>query len=85
MAAATVGSWPPRASHRVSAVFTTATAVLRFPALTASLMEGGRRIKNIAKNVCVWTDSWREMLFEFPHESTRLEALHFHGETKQDK
>ncbi len=34
--------------------------------------------------VCrVRTDSWRETLFEFSHESARLEALHFHGDTKQ--
>jgi hypothetical protein len=25
------------------------------------------------------------MLFEFPHENAGLEALHFHGETKQVK
>ncbi len=45
----TVGSWPPRASHRASTAFTTAAAVLWLPAPTASLMEGGRRIKNIDK------------------------------------
>ena len=47
--AATVGSWPPRASHRASAAFTMAAAVLWSPAPTVSLMEAGRRIKNIAK------------------------------------
>ncbi len=49
-AAATVGSWPPRASHRASAAFTMAAAVLWSPAPTVSLMDAGRRIKNIAKN-----------------------------------
>jgi hypothetical protein len=48
-AALTVGSWPPRASHRASAAFTMAAAVLWVPAPTVSLMDGGRRIKNIAK------------------------------------
>jgi hypothetical protein len=48
-AAATVGSWPPRASHRASAAFTMAAAVLWSPAPTVSLMDAGRRIKNIAK------------------------------------
>jgi hypothetical protein len=48
-------------------------------------MEGGRLIKNTAKKVRVWTDSWREKQFEFPYESARLQALHFHGEAKQVK
>jgi hypothetical protein len=39
----------PRASHKASAAFTTAAAILWFPAPTASLIEGSRRIKNIAK------------------------------------
>jgi hypothetical protein len=41
--------------------------------------------KHSQKEVCVWRYSWREMLFEFPHENAGLEALHFHGETKQFK
>ncbi len=49
VAARTVGSWPPRASHKATAAFATAAAVLWLPAPTASLMEGGRRNKNIAK------------------------------------
>ncbi len=49
MAAATVGSWPPRASHKASTALTIATAVFWFLALTASSMEGDSRIKNIAK------------------------------------
>jgi hypothetical protein len=48
-AAATVGSWPSRASHRASAAFTMAAAVSWVPAPTASLMDGGRRIKNIER------------------------------------
>ncbi len=40
VAAATVGSWPPRVSHRVSAAFTMAAAVLWLPALTVSHMDG---------------------------------------------
>ncbi len=50
-AAATVGSWPPRASHRASTAFTMAAAVLWAPAPTVSLIDGGRRIKNIVGNV----------------------------------
>ncbi len=42
-AAGTVGSWPPRASHRASAAFILAAAVSWVPAPTASLMDGGRR------------------------------------------
>ncbi len=48
-AAATVGSWPPRASHRASAAFTMAAAVPWVPAPTVSLMDGGRQIKNIER------------------------------------
>jgi hypothetical protein len=48
-AAVTTGSWPPRASHWVSAAFTMAAAVPWAPAPTVSLMDGGRRIKNIAR------------------------------------
>jgi hypothetical protein len=48
-AAATVGSWPPRASHRASAAFTMAAAVPWAPAPTVSLIDGGRQIKNIAR------------------------------------
>ncbi len=48
-AAATVGSWSPRASHRASAALTMAAAVLWVPAPTVSLIDGGRRIKNIAR------------------------------------
>jgi hypothetical protein len=44
-----VGSWPPRASHRASAAFTIAAAVPWEPAPTASRMEGGRRIRNMAR------------------------------------
>jgi hypothetical protein len=42
-------------------------------------------LKTLPKKVGVWTDSWREKLFEFPHESARLETLHFHGEKKHVK
>ncbi len=44
-AAATVGSWLPRASHRASAAFTMAAAISWVPVPTASLMDGGRWIK----------------------------------------
>jgi hypothetical protein len=81
VAAATVGLWPPRAFHKASAAFTIAADVLWLPAPTVSLMEGRRRMRKVR----VWTDSWREMLFEFHHENAGLEALHFHGETKQVK
>jgi hypothetical protein len=40
VAAATVGLWPPRASHKAFASFSTAAAILWLPVLTASLMEG---------------------------------------------
>jgi hypothetical protein len=40
-AAATVGSWPPGASHRASAAFTMAAAVSWAPAPTVSLIDGG--------------------------------------------
>ncbi len=48
-AAATIGSWPPWASHRASAAFTMAAAVPWVPALTVSLMDSGRRIRNIER------------------------------------
>jgi hypothetical protein len=48
-AAATIGSWPLRASHRASAAFTMAAAVLWAPAPIVSLIDGGRQIKNIAR------------------------------------
>jgi hypothetical protein len=48
-AAATVGSWLPRVSHRASAAFTMAEAVPWAPAPAVSLIDGGRRIKNIAR------------------------------------
>ncbi len=40
VAAATVDSWPPQASHKASAALTIATAVLWFLVTTASRMEG---------------------------------------------
>ncbi len=49
MAPVTVGSWPPRASHKASEALTIATAVFCFPALTASRMEGGSQIKIIPR------------------------------------
>ncbi len=42
-------SWPPRASHRASAAFTMAAAVMWLPAPTVSRMDGGRRTRNIAR------------------------------------
>jgi hypothetical protein len=41
--------------------------------------------KHSQKKICVGRNSWREVLLELPHEDTGLEALHFHGETKQFK
>jgi hypothetical protein len=38
--------------------------------------------KHGEKKVVVRGNSWREMLFELPHEHTGFEALHFHGEVK---
>jgi hypothetical protein len=82
-AAAAVGSWPAQASHRASAAFTMAAAVLWRPAPTVSLMDGRRWIKK--KKVIVRWYSWREMLFELSQENTGLKALHFHGKAKQFK
>jgi hypothetical protein len=42
-------------------------------------MDGGRRIKNIARKRSLSGDT---VLF---HENTGLEALHFHGKVKQFK
>ncbi len=47
---ATIGLWPLRVSHRVSAAFTMAAAILWLPAPTTSCMEGGRQIRNMARN-----------------------------------
>ncbi len=86
MVAATVGLWPPQASHKASAALTIATADLWFLALTASLMEGGRRIKNIAKKkIIVWADTVRKMLLELPYEDAGLGALHLHRKSEQLK
>jgi hypothetical protein len=49
MAAATVVLWPPRASHRTSAAFTMAAAVMWLPAPTVSRMDGDRRTRNIVR------------------------------------
>ncbi len=46
-AAVTAGSWLPRASHRSSAAFTMAAAVLWAAVPTFSLIDGGRRIKTL--------------------------------------
>ncbi len=35
------------------------------------------------EKICVWRNSRRQVLFEFPHENAGLEALHVHGEPKQ--
>ncbi len=50
VAVTTVGSCLPRASRRASAAFTMAAAILWLPAPIASRMEGGRRIRNMARN-----------------------------------
>jgi hypothetical protein len=49
VAAANVGLWPPRVSHKASAAVTINFAVLWFPTPAASLMEGVSRIKKIDK------------------------------------
>ncbi len=49
MAAMTFGSWPPRASHKASEALTIASAVFWILVPTASRMEGGSQIKNIAR------------------------------------
>jgi hypothetical protein len=46
VAAATVGLWPPRTSHKASAALTTATAI---SGADCFLHGRGRQIKNIAK------------------------------------
>ncbi len=66
-AAATVGPWPPRGSHRASAAFTMATAVPWVPATTVSLMDGGRRIKNIERKRSLSGDTpGRRCCLSFP-------------------
>jgi hypothetical protein len=84
VAAATVGSWPPRAYHKASAARTVSAAVLWFPAPTASLMDGGRRMRKMAmkRSVSGETPGGRCWL-SFPHENAGPEALHVHGESKQ--
>ncbi len=84
-AVATVGSWPPRVSHRASTDFTMAAAIPWAPAPTISLMDGGRRIRNIERKRSLSLSSWRDMLFELSHEKTGIKALHFHGKAKQFK
>ncbi len=81
-AAVTAGSWPPQASHRASAAFTMAAAVLWAPAPTVSLIDDGRWIKSIARK--------RSLSVDTPggrcsHVNTGLEALHFHEKAKQFK
>ncbi len=38
--------------------------------------------KHGQKQICVWRNSWRQLLFELPHENAGLQALHCHGEAK---
>ncbi len=67
VAAATVGSWAPRVSHKASAAVTIAAVVLWFQEPTASLMEGGRRIKNIDKKRSVsGLTPWGRCCLNFP-------------------
>ncbi len=85
-AAATVGSWPPRASHRVSAAFTMAAAVPWAPAPTVSLMDGGRRIKKIAKSYCQVILSEGDVVWAFPWEHWAWSpAFPWEGEANQSK
>ncbi len=46
---------------------------------------GGRQgnEKHCHEKICVWRNSRRQVLFEFPRENAGLEALHVHGEPKQ--
>ncbi len=37
------------------------------------------------EKICVWRNSRRQVLLEFPHENAGLEALDVHGESKQLK
>jgi hypothetical protein len=37
------------------------------------------------EKIIVRGNSWREVLFELPHENAGFEALHFHGEEEQFK
>jgi hypothetical protein len=72
-AAATVGSWPPRASYRASAAFAMAVAVPWAPAPTASLMDDGRRIKNIERKRSLSGDTPRgRCCFSFPMRTLGL-------------
>jgi hypothetical protein len=62
-----------------------AAAIPWAPAPTISLMDGGRRIRNIERKRSLSLSSWRDMLFELSHEKTGIKALHFHGKAKQFK
>ncbi len=62
-----------------------AAAVPWASAPTVSLMDGGRRIKNIARKRSGQVILQRGMLFELFHENTGSEVLHFHGKAKQFK
>jgi hypothetical protein len=67
-----------------SAAITIAAAVLWLPALTVSLMEGCKRMRNIAKKRSMsGLNPGGRCCWEFPHENAGLEALHFHEEMKQ--
>jgi hypothetical protein len=52
---------------------------------TYRFSHGGRQAneKHGHEKICVWRNSRRQVLFEFPHENAGLEALHVHGEPKQ--
>jgi hypothetical protein len=50
-AAATIWSWPPQKDHTQLACLTMVAIVVCSAALTCSLVEGGRRRRNIAKNM----------------------------------
>ncbi len=41
--------------------------------------------KHGQKQICVWRNSRRQVLFEFTQENAGLEALHVHGEPEQFK
>jgi hypothetical protein len=86
-AAATVWSWPSRASHRVSAAFTMAAAVPRVPARIVSLIDGGRRIKNIERKRLLSGDTpGGKCCLSFPMRTLGLNpAFPWEGEAIQSK
>jgi hypothetical protein len=78
-----MGSWPPQASHKVSATLTIATAVSGAYRLPHGTRQADQ--KHCKGKVVVGADTLGKVLLEFPHEDTGLGALHLYGELKQLK